>query len=307
MKYLIYYKIFEHSQQADSILSKNGINKSESYLELEKSLLDNNLSSYIGFITSIIINNVNQRSSNKQTVFNLIISNIDVEKLIECLHSIKLLNIDITNLKFNNIVSLTSYVDDLVRKQRIKRFIKNWAPSSLRKNFTFSDSEIKKLEPYSYNYDDGDLSDILGYRLENLSDHEKMLIKKLSLCKTVDEWIDNVVLILKSNSVEIKKLIESNIKLFFRNDEYIVYSPMDYDSYSIPNFEYWCTRVKSEFEKYKNYNTIIYLNLKDKSESYFTYISNNKRLIFTYLNYQKDSQFKIEGIPENYQPQNIKF
>lgn len=77
------------------------------------------------------------------------------------------------------------------------------------------------------------------------------------------------------------------------NDGFI-YQPLDFKSYLIPGFQFWCTMQESMFERYLKLNMLILFNKIDKSKSYITYWSDNKIKIFNY----KNNSDVIENIPE---------
>ena len=315
MKYLKYYLIFENLEQAISLLKKNSLQTNKVYDKIMDRLKYEGLVNYCGFVTKVLVDQVMNQNNydDKQVCFDSFSKHIDLPELIISLKKLKNINYDIFSKDFPSVNNMVIQINSIERELIIKKFIKNWAPASLRKQFTYDSQEIKELYKYAYPnvFDEDDI----GYghgkcKLETLTDFEKKLIKRLGLCKDVSDWISNVVDILKNASYELSTLLDSNIKLYYQNEDYVIYKPIDYKSYSIPQFEYWCTRSTIQFENYTKFNIIIYLNLKNKSLSYFTYVDNNtkQRCIFNYTNIHVDEkECKFIGIiPEKYYPSNIK-
>jgi hypothetical protein len=269
---LLKYKNFESIQQAEKIIINNNIDRKRSNLlitEFQKLGLVN----YLGYCFQIIAND------------GFIVTDV-IETAIETFIKIKQNKInlnDITLSKEDNIYDLKYIVNEKIVERILYSFINKWCPSSIRK-------EVKsKLKEHKYFYSDSYLT-----KIKHLSEDRDEMLKKGSRYKSADEWIKYLKMTLDDQNLSIKELKSSNITTIYENDDYLIYQPLDFKSYLIPGFQFWCTMQESMFERYLKLNMLILFNKIDKSKSYITYWSDNKIKIFNY----KNNSDVIENIPE---------
>lgn len=283
MKLITNYQQFESLQQAEKILKDNEIDKSR-FEKLFQEFQSNGLTPYLGFVAKLLKN------------ANFQVEEEDFTKYLDTFKKIKNSKINFDDLPlfdnktntYNDIYDIKIIVDKLIQKKTIITFINNWAPSSLRKEIK---SKIE-TEDYDYLYDSRDYQNFLY-----LSQDKKEMLKKGSRYKTADDWLEYLDMVFSGNKYSIDELKQSNIKIIDEDDTYLIYQPLDFASYTIPHFQFWCTMHETDFEKYLRLNMLIILNKKDKEKSFISYYSFNKISIFDY----KNRNIGIEKIDEHLQ------
>jgi len=286
MKFLLKYKLFENLQKSDKILKDNNIQKDEFIFKLEKTLINNGLSSYMGYIVEIILDDYIDYKSNHTGDF---LSYGALDKIIDGLKFIKSEGIDISKLNCFDISTFLLKVSDLKDDSIRNKFINSYAPSSLRSDVK---SIIKSREGFLF-------SDRYLTRIGNLTNQNIDLLKKGSRFKTGKEWLNYVEKIFDDDKFSIDELKNSNITIFLEDDEWLIYKPLDFKSYLIPNYKYWCTMQISMFKSYSRLDLIIILNKIDKEKSYVSYVSKkaDKEIeVFDYKNRKIDESNYIDII-----------
>ena len=269
---LLKYKSFESLQQAEKIIIDNNIDRKSSN-SLIKEFQKLGLANYLGYCFQIISN-------------DRIIGPDDIETAIETFIKIKQNKINLNDIslsKEDSIYDLKYIVDEKIVERILYAFINKWCPSSIRK-------EVKlKLKEHKYFYNNSYLT-----KIKHLSEDREEMLKKGSRYKSADEWIKYLKMTLDDQNLSIKELKSSNITTIYENDDYLIYQPLDFKSYLIPGFQFWCTMQENMFERYLKLNMLILFNKIEKSKSYITYWSDNKIKIFNY----KNNSDVIENIPE---------
>lgn len=261
MVYLDKYKIFENVQQFDKLL-KSYMNINPNYdnsglYKLKDELKSNGLISYLGPVTKIIL-------SGSDTDF----FEEDVDVIIDDIKFLKKNNIDITKLNISNLYDFRDKIYELEQEFLIKKYITRWEPASFRKDAVTMWKEFLK-----------NLTEI-----ENDTIPEDLL-KKGSRFKTAKEWIDYITTLFNGDGYELERLKSSNIKIFYENNDILIYKPLDFKSYMLVRYKHWCTMQKDMFNRYLKQDLIICLNKIDITNSLISYVSGNKIEIFNYGNY----------------------
>lgn len=273
MKYISKYKQFESLQQAEKIINDNNIDEKKS-----KSLIDEfkklGLTNYLGYCFQLIHNDDDR--IDEIEIFTDTFKNIKQ-------HKINLNEIPIGIKGVDNINDLDNLVSNKIKEKKLHSFINKWCPAELRNDvkLNLKDYHNKKTHRYFYNFD-------------NLSNDKEKMLKKGSRCKTAEEWLQYLKTTLEDGKFSIDELKMSNIKIYHEDDKYLIYKPMDYKSYMIPRFQFWCTLQELQFNNYSRLNMLIILDKNDKTKSYFTYYSLGKINVYDY----KNNKISIEEIPE---------
>lgn len=266
MKYLYQFAVLENVQLADKLLKQNGIEKSKVVSDFMSSLAIKGYSNYISYIISILILESESFEESIEDRIQIINMNLLLDSLEKCRQfKIDINNIDVPtelHLFYHNVAAVAD-------KNEIKKFIKKWIPSNIRNEFDYDNINTKLFN----------IS-----RIQNLSDNDIELIKKGSRCKTVKEWVDYIILVLNNDEYSLTDLLKSNIKIYYQDNEWIFYTPLDFKSYLIPKFKYWCTSQEVQFKNYQKSGFKILLNKEDKSKSLFIYKSQYDIHYFDYKN-----------------------
>lgn len=181
--------------------------------------------------------------------------------------------LDIT--KYNN-KTLNDINDDYweaINRKKVVKFVNYWAPASLRKEI--KDSYLKDLERI-----------LIEDTINNYSLNNKMSeLKKGSRCKSAAEWVEFVKLQFSDDNYSLEDLKASNIKIIYEDSEWLIYKALDYKSYLLPRYKYWCTMTDTMYHVYNDRNDMILLLYKsDKTKSLLAYKKNGEIHLFKYIN-----------------------
>lgn len=267
MLYIYNYSIFENIQQAEKILKDNNINRLDFKILFDE-FKKNGLSAYLGYCMAIIKNSYFFYDRGEGFF------QADLNQLIEIFKKIRDNKINTETLKDDmNIEDLKVFVDDSIRRKLLISFINKWCPSKIR-------NEVKeKINNYKFFY-----YDRYFYNIKNLSDIKIKMLKNGSRYKTGEEWIKFLQIVLEDGNYSLEDLKNSNIDIKYEDDEYLIYKPLDYESYMIPRFEFWCTIHSTMYDRYSKLNLLVVLNKKDKKDSYLVYSSYKGTMVFGYKN-----------------------
>ena len=283
-----YIKLFKESiQQSDKLLSEFNI-KSKSIDKLNQKLIENGLQAYAGYITKVILGSTidKNRLDFDDAHINLVINifkdiksyKIDIEKQFPIS--------DLKNISYKTvgISTIRHYVNEYKDYLLVKKFLTKYVPSFLRKDFNSLPKE-ELVRFYFFKEKIKDLDDLhsLTYSSNEYIDN----IKKLSYIKDIKEWLDFVYsMLLGTSNSSIKELKEHNIVIYYENDTYLIYKAIDFKSYLVINYSFWCTKIESLFNAHSRENMIIYLNKKNIKESYISYNhpTSKKTLFFNFVN-----------------------
>lgn len=272
MNYLNSYLIFENVQQFDKLLNSY-MNTNTNYdnyglYKLKDKLQSEGLIAYLGPITKIIL-------SGDDTDFFV----EDVDDIVDGIKFLKKNNIDIAKLDVFNISDFNDKIYDLGQQISIKQYINRWAPASIRKD------AVKKWEK------------LFDYREEIENDTiSDDLLKKGSRFNNANEWINYIINLFNGDGYDLEELKKSNIEIFYENDEILIYKALDFKSYMIVGYKYWCTMREITFYHYLKNDLIICLNKKDITDSLVSYIDHKKRIdVFNYGN-----NYITNNIPDKY-------
>ena len=255
MKKILTFKLFENVQLADKILKSKNIPKDEFILKLENELKKNGLSAYEGYIIKYVLKS--RRNFKSEEVF----TDMEIEKYINLFKTIKTEKIDIDELgDIKNIYDLFDKVKMCQEDRIITKFINTYAPASLRNNVK------KMLTGFGNIFSNKDI-----IKLKNLSHTDIELLKKGSRYKSPYDWVNYVIEIFKGDEYSLDELKNSNIKIFYEDEDLLIYKPLDHKSYLIVNFPHWCTIYEYQFNIYKDFDMNICLNKKDIKKSYIGY------------------------------------
>lgn len=203
---------------------------------------------------------------------------IDLITIKDCVKKIRDYNIKINAQKYiddffqdngmpagGHLERLCKYIADEIIKYKTNKFIDRWAPGFLKK-------ELKdKQKKYFY-----DLKNVLfdlyyGVSFIDLID-TALLRGKMSMFKEPEQWIEHVSNTkIEKGEDNVEKIKNSNdVKIYYENDEWIMYQPTTFESMNMIVYPYWCTVVKpTYFENvYCGFWWIILYNKIDKKESY---------------------------------------
>jgi len=275
------YKIFENLQQAEKFIednynraSNNGKKKLPKYIDikfktynkLKEYLKSKGNLGYLYFFVRKLFGYIYLDDKDLQRTYDL---------FIEYLNKISDYNLKIDIKEFENkdFEIFKKYIDEKIDEIETNKFIDKWAPGFLKK-------ELKNKENGLFNK----LKNILYHRRDsfsNMNDNDinfadeidKTLLRgKISLFKEPIEWIEYVNSLKKETSESsIQKLKDSNdVDIYYDDDNWIIYSPLTYESINIIKFQFWCTIRKKMFDYYlsKNYKFIILFNKIIKEKSY---------------------------------------
>ena len=263
IKFIKNHHINESIQQSEKLLKDNSI-ESKDFNKLNQKLIENGLQSYAGYITKLIINsNITGRYDFDDAHINLIIRifkdiklyNINIEKefpIKEISKQILYTTVTISSIKH--------FIDEYKDYTLVKKFILRYIPSQLR-------SEINSLPRKK-------ISDFYIYKdkITNLDIDCINNIKQLSYIKNLEEWLDFVYDMLSETSkYSLNELKEHNIVIYYEDNEYLIYKPIDFKAYKVINYNFWCTKIQNLFNDYSKKNMVIYLNKKNIKESYMSY------------------------------------
>jgi hypothetical protein len=289
MRYLYNFLILENIQQVDKLLRSNGLQRTKVIDDFINFLTKSGYGNYIFFIFSILITYL-ENSGFDEGDLDATIREVKIERLIDCLEKCKKLKIDVSKLHPpSNIYLFFAYVSSIADKHEIKKFIRNWIPSSLRNQF---------------DYENIDTSIFNVSRIQNLTNSDKELIKKGSRYKSIKEWLDYIILVLNSDEYSLEELLNSNVKVFYQDDEWLLYTPLDFQSYLIPRFKYWCTAQEVQFREYLALEFKILLNKKTKEKSLFIYKKIDNIYCFDYENRELDFS-KVGKVERNIITKNL--
>ena len=284
------YSIFESVERAHKILKKwltffpsKNIDD-EIYNKFINKMVDEGLGNYLGNI----FNNIN---------FNNKLSDEDINNIISLVKEIKHRKLKIPEVipnKKDNL-SISDKLNFLVEKSKVISFIKKYSPSKIRK---------ENVKYYENN------PDVISYN--KIKQIKKEAVKKGSRYNSSKEWFDFLIHLSKDD--DLKRLKNSNIKIYHEDSEWLIYSPMDYESYLIPGYEYWCLMQKTLYDNYSRTNDwfgnpidipkplinpiIIFHNKILKSDSYVGIYNGGMIEIFNYKN-KELHQLSEEDIDEN--------
>lgn len=277
MKYILNHKHFESLQQAEKIIKDNNIDKqsAESLIEEFQKL---GLSNYLGYCFQLIKNDDNQIK--------------DIKKFTDTFTKIKQHKINVNDITIgmsgaDDIYDLENIISNKIKEKTLHSFINKWCPANLR-------DEVKSnLKDYKFFY-----YDRYFYNFNHLSKDKQEMLKKGSRYKTATQWLQYLKITLESHKFTIQELKDANIKSIHEDDKYLIYQPLDYQTYMIPRFQFWCTMQEIMFQQYLRLNMLIILDKNDKSESYFTYWANDKINVSDY----KNNNIGIKNIPQELKP-----
>ena len=267
MRFILNHRVFENIQQSDKILKDRGIQKDEHIIKLENSLKINGLSSYMSYIIDLFF---------KLYQWDRLIDDDNIDKIVDGLKFIKSDHIDVSKLNCEDIYDFFTKVCELKEDGVRNRFISKYAPASLR-------SDVKRLVD-NRSYGSFLFSDRYLTQIKNLTKQNMELLKNGSRFKTSREWLMYVEKILQDDKFSIEELKGSNITILFENNEWLIYKPLDFKSYLIPNYKYWCTMVEVMFKAYSRWDLIIYLNKSNKENSYVSYNNAGGVQVYNYKN-----------------------
>lgn len=116
---------------------------------------------------------------------------------------------------------------------------------------------------------------------------------------------------MNSDNIDIDEIKKSNINIIEENEVHLFYEPLDYKSYKVANYKFWCTMMGTMWNHYTNKGRIfIMLDKLNKSRSLIcTYNTKDKELIISSYNNHEIKNIK-KGVDKthfkNYQyPEDI--
>lgn len=195
-------------------------------------------------------------------------------KVIKNIELCKNAGIDITN--YNN-STLGDIYDDCwkaIERKKIIKFINYWAPASLRKEI--KDNHITELEKILIK------NSVNSYSLDNNMIGE---LKKGSRCKSAEEWVEFVKIQFSDDNYSLEDIKASNIKIIYEDSEWLIYKALDYKSYLLPRYKYWCTMTDTMYHLYNDRNDMVLLLYKsDKTKSLLAYKLKDEIHLYNYEN-----------------------
>lgn len=260
--------LLETVQKSDKILGE--FKDNIEWVKIKNRLIREGYSNYLGWISEWILDKIRHDDyTENENDYNIILERI--KEAIEY-------KIDISKVKFDNIPSVTY---DLKRIRVAKNFINKWCPASIR-NTLNKDEASKYL-----------LNNIDIYYFSRLLTKDMILVlKKGSLSKSFEDWVGSIkpLLEMKINDLNILKEL-GNIEIKLENDNFLVYSPLDYQSYTIIYYAHWCLRSENMWNSYKKRNSKFWIicNKNDIEKSIIIECNNQVTIhINSYSNKQID-------------------
>jgi len=278
------YKIFENLQQAEKFVnnrpkgtSKHGGMEGR-YLQTDEewknfleiySIIKNNLKSlgklgYLYLFTRLLyLELYNRNGRDKKSILDNIMRCIDL--IVN--HNIKI-DIDKYIKQIDNYhSSLIIDINNIKKDIDTNKFIDKWAPGFLKKELKDRKKDnFFNLRNVLFNpgrFDKKRFIDNIDIGL---------LRGKISMFETPKEWIKYVrgteSLISADNISKLKK--SNDIKIYYEDDEWLIYQPFTYESMNIIKYPYWCTISEKIYNQHiiDGYFWVVILNKKIKNNSY---------------------------------------
>lgn len=293
---MINYKIFENLQQAEKLINdlkqnwednppnkgnqhlyKDREQKLRNYEKLKTYLKSKKSLGYLHLLTRVLFS-----SGGHENHLN------KIKEYVELIlkYGIKI-NLDkYLSFKDHKYKHRQFYVDILNEISLIQtnKFIDKWAPGFLKKDLKSNYKEklrdvfFDMLETQPHYYKDKNPFDKIDTSL---------LRGKMSMFKSAQDWFKYVI----DEEGEIEE--SDNLKIYYEDDEWVIYRPFDYESMNIIKFPKWCTIVEDQFigRTKEGYHWIVLYNKKSKKDSHIvefnTYYSdgNPSKNCFTIHNY----------------------